>query len=163
MNLFKDEAALAEELKVVRKLPYKFSYRFKDIEGKESKLMIEDWEIGALYWNCLRSSQGNEAEAIDKVKTKYWDEFVVSKRFSPSLILGTTLEHHNKKAPNPFVIISVLAPPLELQQRCYTKIFRTVRTLSSIRTSAGFLPMRPCAKRAWKNSCRLWFRNCARK
>ena len=119
LHLFKDEATLAEELKVVKKLPYKFSYRFKDVQGKESKLMIEDWEIGALYWNCLRSSQGDEAEAVCKVKTKYWDEFVVSKRFSPALILGTTLEHHNKKAPNPFVIVSVLAPPLDLQQRLF--------------------------------------------
>jgi len=117
LHLFKEEATLAKELKVVRKLPYKFSYRFKDVQGKETKLMIEDWEIGALYWNCLRSSQGDEAEAVCKVKTKYWDEFVVSKRFSPVLILGTTLEHQNKKAPNPFVIIGVLAPPLDLRQR----------------------------------------------
>jgi len=50
---------------------------------------------------------------------KYWDEFVVSKRFSPILILGTTLEHHNKRAPNPFVIIGVLAPPLDLQKRLF--------------------------------------------
>lgn len=119
LDLFKNEATLAEELKIVKKLPYKFSYRFKDVQGKESKLMIEDWEIGALYWNCLHSSQGDETEAVCKVKTKYWDEFVVSKRFSPALILGTTLEHHNKKAPNPFVIVSVLAPPLDLQQRFF--------------------------------------------
>jgi len=119
LHLFKDEATLAKELKVVRKLPYKFSYRFKDIQGRETKLMIEDWEIGALYWKCLRSSQRNVAEAIGKVKTKYWDEFIVSKRFSPALILGTTLEHHNKKAPNPFVIVSVLAPPLDLRQRLF--------------------------------------------
>ena len=119
LHLFKNEETLAKELKVVRKLPYKFSYRFKDVQGKESKLMIEDWEIGALYWNCLRSSQGDEAKAICKVKMKYWDEFVVSKRFSPALILGTTLEHHNKKAPNPFVIVSVLAPPPDLQRRLF--------------------------------------------
>jgi hypothetical protein len=117
LDLFKDETTLAEELKVVKKLPYKFSYQFKDAQGKETKLMIEDWEIGALYWNCLRLSQGDEAEAVCKVKTKYWDEFVISKRFSPVLILGTTLEYQNKKAPNPFIIIGVLAPPLDLQRR----------------------------------------------
>ena len=119
LDLFKDEATLAEGLKVVKKLPYKFSYRFKDIQGKESKLMIEDWEIGALYWNCLRSSYGDEKKAISKVKAKYWDEFVASKSFTPILVLGTTLEYHNKRAPNPFVIISVLAPPLDLQQRLF--------------------------------------------
>ena len=35
-------------LKVVQKLPYKFSYIFEDNQGKKSKLMIEDWEIGQL-------------------------------------------------------------------------------------------------------------------
>jgi len=119
LDLFKDKMTLAEELKVVRKLPYKFSYRFKDNQGKESKLMIEDWEIGALYWNCLHSSKRDEKEAISKVKAKYWDAFVGSNRFSPALILGTTLEHHNKKAENPFVIVGVLAPPLDLQQRLF--------------------------------------------
>jgi len=117
LHLFKDEATLAQELKVVRKLPYKFSYRFKDVQGREARMMIADWEIGALYWNCLGSSHENEAEAVRKVKAKYWDEFVISGRFSPALILGTTLEHHNKKAANPFVIISVLAPPRDLQRR----------------------------------------------
>ena len=117
LHLFKDEATVAEELKVVKKLPYKFSYHFKDVQGKDAKLMIEDWEIGALYWNCLRSSHGDEVKAVRKVKTKYWDEFVISKRFSPVLILGTTLEYHNKKAPNPFIIIGVLAPPLDLRRR----------------------------------------------
>ncbi|MCP4603316.1 MAG: hypothetical protein GY847_22835 [Proteobacteria bacterium] len=119
LDLFKDEQTVAKELQVVKKLPYKFSYRFKDIQGKESKLMIEDWEVGALYWNCLHSSRGDEAKAVRKVKMKYWDEFIVSKRFSPALILGTTLEHHNRKSLNPFVIIGVLAPPLDLQQRLF--------------------------------------------
>jgi len=118
-DFFKDEETLANELSVVKKLPYKFSYRFNDIQGKESTLMIEDWEIGALYWNCLRSSKGDEAEAVSKVKMKYWDEFIVSKKYSPSLILGTTLEYHNKRVLNPFVIIGVLAPPLDLQTRLF--------------------------------------------
>ena len=38
--------------KVVKKLPYKFSYRFFSEGDKEPRtLMIEDWEIGALFWN----------------------------------------------------------------------------------------------------------------
>jgi hypothetical protein len=38
--------------KVVKKLPYKFSYRFFSEGDKEPrKMMIEDWEIGALFWN----------------------------------------------------------------------------------------------------------------
>lgn len=34
---------------VVRKVPYKFSYKFIDENDKESTLMIEDWEICQLY------------------------------------------------------------------------------------------------------------------
>ena len=45
-NLFAQEESI---FKVVRKLPYKFSYVIKDIKGKQSKMMIEDWEIGQLY------------------------------------------------------------------------------------------------------------------
>ncbi|MDO9155196.1 MAG: hypothetical protein Q7U47_16055 [Paludibacter sp.] len=41
---------------LIPKLPYKFYYRFTDDGGNVSRLMIEDWEIGALYWNCLRNA-----------------------------------------------------------------------------------------------------------
>ena len=44
----------------IPKLPYKFYYRFNDETGRESRLMIEDWEIGALYLNCLKYAEGDE-------------------------------------------------------------------------------------------------------
>ena len=97
-NLFKDAETVAKELEVVKKLPYKFSYKFERSEGKESKLMIEDWEIGALYWNCLRRSNGDEQIAVEKVRQKYWDDFVQDEGKDVLLVLGTTLEHHNRKA-----------------------------------------------------------------
>src|SRR5690606_32080008 len=53
---------------LIPKLPYKFYYRFKDDEGTVSRLMIEDWEIGALFWNCLKSVEGNEELALQKVR-----------------------------------------------------------------------------------------------
>ena len=37
--------------------------------------MIEDWEIGALYWNFLNKADGNETLAIQKVKEKYFNTF----------------------------------------------------------------------------------------
>lgn len=115
LHLFKDEETVARELEIVRKLPYKFSYQFEDCRGKISKLMIEDWEIGALYWNCLKDNDNDEQVALEKVKEKYWDDFVQSGKREIALVLGTTLERHNKKAPNPFVIISVYYPTLERQ------------------------------------------------
>lgn len=119
LHLFKDEETVARELQVVRKLPYKFSYQVEDSRGKKSKMMIEDWEIGALYWNCLRDSKGDENLALAKVREKYWDQFVQSGSHDLTLVLGTTLEHHNKKSPNPFVIISVFYPPPERQKRLF--------------------------------------------
>lgn len=96
----------------IRKLPYKFKYRFVDSEGRESRLMIEDWEIGALYWNCLKNAEGDEEEALVKVKEKYLDTFV---RKDLHLFLGTTQIYHAKNAPNPFVVIGVFYPPIETQ------------------------------------------------
>ncbi len=87
--------------KVVRKLPYKFSYRFEDCSKKEGKLMIEDWEIGQLFWNCLRRHQGNEEKACMDVRKKYFDDFVKTKDLH--FYLGTTREFHFM-APNPFII-----------------------------------------------------------
>lgn len=102
---------------LIPKLPYKFFYRFLDDEGVESKLMIEDWEIGALYWNCLRSSDGNESLALEKVKEQYENNFIKNKDLY--LFLGTTREWHRRRANNPFVIIGVFYPKKELQGRLF--------------------------------------------
>ena len=111
LDFFKDPKTVEQDFAVVKKLPYKFSYRIKDCFGKESTMMIEDWEIGALYHNCLKKYGGDPQVAKDKVRQKYWDEFMVNTQYDTSLVLGTTLAHHNKKAPNPFVIISVVPTP----------------------------------------------------
>lgn len=97
----------------IPKLPYKFYYRFEDDEGGISRLMIEDWEIGALYWNCLKSTEGNEVEALKKVRAKYEQEFINEKDIY--LFLGTTREWHMRRAKNPFVIIGVFYPKKEIQ------------------------------------------------
>ncbi|MCP4129811.1 MAG: hypothetical protein GY754_02225 [bacterium] len=93
--------------KVVNKLPYKFSYVFEDIYGKTIKLMIEDWEIGQLYWNCLRG-KGSEKLACEDVKKKYFDNFAKTKDLY--FFLGTTRQYHFM-AKNPFIIIGVFYPP----------------------------------------------------
>ncbi|HUX55670.1 MAG TPA: hypothetical protein VMV77_01760 [Bacteroidales bacterium] len=97
---------------VVQKLPYKFSFVFSDISGKERTLMIEDWETGQLYWNCLKRHDGNEKKACDDVRKKYFDDF--SKTKDLYLYLGTTREFH-LIAPNPFVIIGTFHPTKKLQ------------------------------------------------
>ncbi|GHU88790.1 hypothetical protein FACS189476_06520 [Spirochaetia bacterium] len=107
-TLFESAEEIKQQFQIVKKIPYKFSYRFCDDEGKESTLMIEDWEIGALYWNCLRNSNGDERVAVQKVKEKYWDDFVLTK--DPYFFLGTT-KANQLRAPNPFIIIGVFYPP----------------------------------------------------
>ena len=104
-HLFEDQSL--EDFRIMPKLPYRFSYRFKDDAGVESKLMIEDWEIGQLYWNCEK--RYGKDQAVQKVRQKYMDDFVKTKDLY--LFLGTTYEWHVRKARNPFVIIGTFHPP----------------------------------------------------
>ncbi|MDR3094116.1 MAG: hypothetical protein LBU62_05690 [Bacteroidales bacterium] len=101
----------------IRKLPYKFLYKFIDDAGKESRLMIEDWEIGQLYWNCLAKYEGNESKALDMVREKYEKKFL--KENELFFFLGTTREWHMRRAKNPFVIIGVFYPKKELTGRLF--------------------------------------------
>lgn len=101
----------------IKKLPYKFYYRFTDEKGRESRLMIEDWEIGQLYWNCLKNAKGNEEEALKKVREKYEENFI--KRKDIYLFLGTTKQWHQRRSTNPFVIIGVFYPKKESQLKLF--------------------------------------------
>lgn len=100
----------AKERELIRKVPYNYYYRFLT-EGDETKrrLKIEDWEIGALFWNCLKISNGDEEAANELVKKKYWDDFVETKDIY--FFLGSTLEFHRRRMANPFIIIGVFYPP----------------------------------------------------
>lgn len=109
MDLFKQPEAPFE---VVRKLPYKFSYVLEDNQGTRSKMMIEDWEIGQLYWNCLSRYEGNEAKAVEDVRKKYFDDFAKTKDLY--LFLGTSQLHHYVSR-NPFMIIGTFHPKVESQ------------------------------------------------
>lgn len=100
--------------KIAKKLPYKFKYKFRDDEGKESSLMIEDWEIGQLYWNCLKKH--GEIKAVEKVQEKYMDDFAITKDLY--LFLGTTREWHGR-AKNPFIIIGTFHPPPTYQYNLF--------------------------------------------
>ncbi len=109
-NLF--ESAEHGDFKVVRKLPYKFSYKFEDDSGKTSKLMIEDWETGQLFWNQYLKHERDAVKACEDVKRKYLDDFAKTKDLY--FFLGTTQVHHNV-APNPFIIIGTFHPKKKIQ------------------------------------------------
>ncbi len=110
-DLLSDEG-WKETFKVVKPVPWKFSYGFTDVTGKLRTLQILDWEIGALYWNCLESSAGDEKLAISKVRQMYFERF---RNADLHLFLGTTHKFHQMKAPNPWVIVGVLPVPQERQ------------------------------------------------
>lgn len=110
MNMFEDKS----QFEVVKKLPYKFSYIFEGIDGQERNMMIEDWEVGALFWNSIRRHNGNEKLACEDVKKKYYEDFAKTKDLY--FYLGTTQLHH-LTGRNPFVIIGTFHPKKELQTR----------------------------------------------
>lgn len=111
-SLFSDLEETKRIFRIAKKLPYEFSYKFTSEDGKVRKLMIEDWELGMLYWNCLESSNGDEQLACQKVKQKYFDEMCHKKDIH--FFLGTTKKFHNV-GPNPFIIIGTFYPPLDSQ------------------------------------------------
>jgi hypothetical protein len=114
LNLF--ETTAQGDFQVVQKLPYKFKFRILDNQDKESNMMIEDWETGQLYWNCLARHEGNEQKAIADVRKKYFDDFAKTKDLY--LFLGTTRAHHHVSL-NPFLIIGTFHPKIELQEKLF--------------------------------------------
>lgn len=105
-NLFDSKG----DFKILNKLPYKFCYEFIDKKDKKSKLQIIDWEIGALFWSCLKRNSGDGCAACDDVKKKYYNDFAKTKDLY--FFLGTTLQYHSI-APNPFMIIGTFHPKKE--------------------------------------------------
>lgn len=118
-NLFEETKATEKIFEVVKKLPYKFSYVFTTEDGKERTLMIEDWEVGELYWNLLNRNGGDELAACQKVKEKYFDW--MAKKRDLYFFLGTTQRHHNY-AKNPFIIIGAFYPP-NIQEDAQLSLF----------------------------------------
>jgi len=108
-DLFAEE--WRKTFQVIRKLPYSFSYQFTDADGREATLQILDWEIGALYWNCYDRHGHNDKIALEKVRTKYVDQFL---KTDLHFFLGTTQQYHFV-APNPWVIVGVFPVPHETQ------------------------------------------------
>jgi hypothetical protein len=106
-----EEASWRETFKIIPKLPYSFSYKFADADGRQSTMQILDWEIGALYWNCLSQCDGQEQATLQKVREKYFVQFL---KTDLHFFLGTTQQYH-QVAPNPWVIVGVLPIPNETQ------------------------------------------------
>jgi hypothetical protein len=104
--LFKQGKLFGDKQKPLEKIPYKFSYKFFcNGEGcKGHKIMIEDWEIYALYRNML-IKYGTEEIALEKVKDKYFNKFPNENDLY--FFMGTTRKDHYRGT---FLIIGVFYP-----------------------------------------------------
>lgn len=110
LSLFQTAEEIEKEFLIVPKLPYKFSYKFRDDQNKKSTLMIEDWDVGKLYWDSLNKCQDKiqpEQCAVNMVKHEYFYEF---KKKNSYFILGTLAKFHGR-SKNPFVIVGTFSPP----------------------------------------------------
>lgn len=108
-SLFKQLSLFGEQQKPLEKIPYKFSYKFtccgESCAGH--KIMIEDWEIYALYNNMLKE-HGSKEKAIEKVKEQFFYRFPKEKELY--FFMGTTRKDHHRGT---FLIIGVFYPKKE--------------------------------------------------
>jgi hypothetical protein len=114
-DLFDEGNPANSRIRSVRRLPIRFYYQFTTDDGKIHQLMIEDWEIGALYWNCYDRSK-DQKDKILKVCDKCRS---LAQQNDLHFILGTVFRNHAKRAPNPFVIIGLFYPPKAHQYQLF--------------------------------------------
>lgn len=88
----------------LRKLPYDFHYRYECIgpNGVESlRHKLTDWEVGALYWNCVKGygPRGWEAKFRQRLETEFADKDLL-------LLMGTI-----HRFPDQWLIVGIVYPP----------------------------------------------------
>ncbi|MCL4211407.1 MAG: hypothetical protein HRU76_06445 [Phycisphaeraceae bacterium] len=91
-----------------RKVPWKFHYHFRCDDERckgNHRMMIEDWEAGALYWRCVDEGATPD-KAAQKVRQKFFDQMCAPK-IDTHFFVGTVLEHGT------WVIIGVFWPEKE--------------------------------------------------
>ena len=91
-----------------RKVPFKFRYRFEcdDSRCNGHQMMIEDWEVGALFWKLVDHGDSHTV-AAEKVREKFMDELCATDK-DTHFFVGTILAH-----PKSWVVIGVFYPRVE--------------------------------------------------
>jgi hypothetical protein len=94
-----------DDFQRLKKVPYKFRITYTCADRPQAyTTMIEDWEIGMLYFNCIWGGD-SEAQALLKVKTKYLGDVLNQDKRDVRLLVGTRGVHPN------WLIIGVYNPP----------------------------------------------------
>ena len=78
--------------------------------------------LSAKYAELVCTAGINQSVALEKVKQRYWSEYMCSGKYSPLFILGTVEEHQRRKLPNQFLIIGVVPLPVETPNLFKTQI-----------------------------------------
>ena len=89
-----------------RKVPFKFHYCFECDDPRcngKHRMMIEDWEVGALFWRLVDQGASQE-EASRKVREKFLNDLCGAKK-DTYFYAGTILAH-----PKTWVVIGVFYP-----------------------------------------------------
>ncbi len=97
------DAADAQNLAKLRKVPFNFHYRYTCQSGVETLIYrhkIADWEAGALYWNC-RTRHG------DNWETPFRQKIGVALPSADLMFLMGTIH----RFPDQWLIVSLLYPP----------------------------------------------------
>ena len=89
-----------------RKVPFKFQFQFECQDNRckgNHRMMIEDWEVGALYWRLVDKGASPD-EAAAQVRKKFLDELCGPDK-DTHFFVGTVLAH-----PKSWVVVGVFWP-----------------------------------------------------
>jgi hypothetical protein len=92
-----------------RKVPFKFRFLFEcddPICKRSHRMMIEDWEVGALFWKCVDAGATHQ-EACQRVKQKFLDQICAADR-DTHFYVGTLLAY-----PKTWVVIGLFWPKVQ--------------------------------------------------
>lgn len=97
-----------------RKVPWKFQYKFECSDQRcngNHCMMIEDWELGALYWREIDKGASPE-EAAQSVRYKFLDQICSPDR-DTHFFVGTVLAHGT------WVIVGTFWPKRKAQAKLF--------------------------------------------
>ena len=93
---------------LLKKLPYDFYYRYESSSNGETciyKHKIVDWEVGALFWNCLRKHGRNWEEPFrNKLESELPKKDLM-------FLMGTI-----HRFPGQWLIVGLFYPPKRVQE-----------------------------------------------
>jgi hypothetical protein len=102
----------SKTLEPPRKVPFKFQYQFECDDPrcrKNHRMMIEDWEVGRLYWRLVEEGRSGQ-DAAEGVRNKFLNELCGRDR-DTHFFVGTILAY-----PKTWVVIGVFYPKVQVRQ-----------------------------------------------